>query len=904
MSKRPSSPDETARKSPRISPVPLDPSAGMEPDPFFQAVSDAVQLLQDTDDSAWARALQAPSRALAGFYEVLEAAFEGLLPHSVSADVDYFAVAQDEDVRRLVRGSVDANSLEALRAKLRGMSLPRRSPPDPEKAQKTSVINVGDVPYGQSGVEQAIATIRSWNRPFQGETARVLRETLSSFLDPGRDTYARYSTLVNASGTGKSRIVDELGKQVVVVQMCVRERGTTGFPPHDRDLMFWLTGKVSCNDGRAEGFLYALLTVTAERLKIVEKHCGLADLRSEARVNQLASAFRECMTEGQTFDAANKYRREFYGDVIAVAEKFADTRDYGKTVPSSQPRQLPNISKAAEKLMKVVFGGSTPELQQDFTGPAVIFSFDEAHVLTHTQYHQRTGGKWSVFSELTRVLRALEGYPIFSLFLSTTPGTFEEHELLPRVHRFAWNVPEKRQILPSITEVVFDDLAIRAREGEYTLERVTRDDFMGHLGRPLFGSRYDAGNQYVRQDLLDFAALKLVHSNVWGYQPLADDGLLACLAIRFAFEFRAKGPYEQQIEREQVECHMRICLAATPGFQTMVTVASSEPLLAEAAAIQLGRRVYFEQMARNLDAWGVHRGDRGELAAMLLLMKARDNVVYWGKPRVFSVVDFFGALLPSSAHQKLKDALPSVSREGECKAFSETFKDARMAFNHFIKVQEYEVVNVHYLWALVVRGAAIICPDHQRNVEIVIPFLFHDTTIQATNVSAVLITVKNDHAFGTEVWEHHFACMDPFDFELFSEDEAPLPVIRMAFCLGSRRSGITIVAPSPENDGSPEPPSQYTAYDIWCAGLSPETFPAIEKDDVKLWKDVARPPLGVLEALEMRDDRYMTSEVRQARSDMRRRMMPGAMALGPHFSAFIKLPQEVSEDDFSDKEEV
>ncbi len=46
----------------------------------------------------------------------------------------------------------------------------------------------------------------------------------------------------------------------------------------------------------------------------------LAKLAAD-RQRRLASAFREHMTEGQTQDASNSYRREFYREVTAEAEE-------------------------------------------------------------------------------------------------------------------------------------------------------------------------------------------------------------------------------------------------------------------------------------------------------------------------------------------------------------------------------------------------------------------------------------------------------------------------------------------------------------------------------------------------------------------------------------------------------
>jgi hypothetical protein len=68
----------------------------------------------------------------------------------------------------------------------------------------------------------------SWTQRFVGDAADTLLKRLSDFLNTKRTAYAQYSTILNSSGTGKSRMIDELGKKVVVIPMCFRNDGTTG----------------------------------------------------------------------------------------------------------------------------------------------------------------------------------------------------------------------------------------------------------------------------------------------------------------------------------------------------------------------------------------------------------------------------------------------------------------------------------------------------------------------------------------------------------------------------------------------------------------------------------------------------------------------------------------------------
>ena len=91
-------------------------------------------------------------------------------------------------------------------------------------------------------------------------------------------------------------------------------------------------------------------------------------------------------------------------------------------------------------------------------------------------------------------------------------------------------------------------------------------------------------------------------------------GSLACLSVRFALEFNMDGT-AGDVVRTQVERHMRLCLAVTAGRDTLVTLAGSEPLLAE-AAYELMKETQSNpvvHLANHSDLNCVDRGRRGEL---------------------------------------------------------------------------------------------------------------------------------------------------------------------------------------------------------------------------------------------------------------------------------------------------
>lgn len=67
----------------------------------------------------------------------------------------------------------------------------------------------------------------AWKGEFRGNAAETLLDTISVYLAQG-GVYSYHANILNSSGTGKSRLVDELSKSVITVPMCLRPEGSHG----------------------------------------------------------------------------------------------------------------------------------------------------------------------------------------------------------------------------------------------------------------------------------------------------------------------------------------------------------------------------------------------------------------------------------------------------------------------------------------------------------------------------------------------------------------------------------------------------------------------------------------------------------------------------------------------------
>jgi hypothetical protein len=147
-------------------------------------------------------------------------------------------------------------------------------------------------------------------------------------------------------------------------------------------------------------------------------------------------------------------------------------------------------------------------------------------------------------------------------------------------------------------------------------------------------------------------------------------------------------------------------------------------------------------------------------------------------------VNDFTRALPSAIH-------PEARKKYKRSPFKKTFADAKMYFNHFVKVADYQVINRDYLWRMILRGAAIVCANNQAGVEFIIPFCYSDKELGRANVSGMFWQIKNDARFGGHPHAYLFDAMDPYKLGTYDDQDEDaetggLPIIRVVAALVSK----------------------------------------------------------------------------------------------------------------------
>ena len=136
-----------------------------------------------------------------------------------------------------------------------------------------------------------------------------------------------------------------------------------------------------------------------------------------------------------------------------------------------------------------------------------------------------------------------------------------------------------------------------------------------------------------------------------------------------------------------------------------------------------------------------------------------------------------------------------------------------------------------HLWKFITRGAMIMCSNNQEGVNIVIPICHTHQPLSRDSVTAILVQVKNAEKYQFRIHESLFDAMDPIGLGLFPDTDklkvVPKPVIRIVFALAAVDAGVDIPDTREREDHHHD---NFTAFDVWCAGLADKTFKHIDGD--------------------------------------------------------------------------
>ncbi|KIL64218.1 hypothetical protein M378DRAFT_628828 [Amanita muscaria Koide BX008] len=719
----------------------------------------------------------------------------------------------------------------------------------------------------EPAVAQKKAIENAWTTQYRGEAPAALWTRIKKVMKQGNQ-YARYLAIVQSSGTGKSRMIEELSKKHLVIPVNLLDSyHETGYPPTDKKAYTYLTRATSQEEARVHAVAF-LRAVFKEASKLItEFRESLPE--GMGGHDQIVDLFSKYMSKGMTWDSHGDQRQSFYDNVGSGASTLE--REIQHAFATNNKMDLDDqlesvgIREAFTELIETLFPSPHKDSRQRRMDPEhlVILAFDEARTLTNSCINE----PWSHFSELRRALRALNEQPLCSLFLATT-GNVNVNAVVPssRKNLSLRMQSEKFSVSRPFAEVGFDHFAFKDC---FDLREVTDIKHISHFGRPLWATRYEEGNATIKSEIVQFAAVKLcARKNYRLGDALNHIEKLACLAQRLPIEFHSVTYASKLKELELVERHMRILLRLDAGFESLTTVSASEPLLSEAAYLMMNPDTKFkaaEMLTSCLDGYVIHKGDRGELLVMLLFTLARDRAVGqpdgYGLPdsgqRWCSVLKFMNALFEFERHPPGGASLKA------------SFAKSKIFFNHWVKVHQYTVVDVQYLAQLMRRGAALLCATNQAGIDGIIPYLLTGYTIFPKNVGVILWQGNNDAKFTDEPKRSLFKAMNPYKLGILNKEDN-IPIIRIVFALASEKPCLARVVCEDGVD----------SLDFWVAGISPTVFSPVGDDDASIWTALLQATYGWEDIYKKNPDGSLTDP---AEEGLRRSMNPGTAKDGSHW---------------------
>ncbi|KAH7322262.1 hypothetical protein B0J17DRAFT_710678 [Rhizoctonia solani] len=567
--------------------------------------------------------------------------------------------------------------------------------------------------------------------------------------------YNKSIAIIQSSGMGKSRLVQESASQVFTIPANLREglpQHIKAYPPPDATLRSYFENHEFKSDKLLQAeYAILLKCIFDEAISTVPTVVG------DRKGRELARAWSDYLDHGQSDESVGENRLNFYKKVVQAAEGaiskisdrvWVDTELHRLVSPATE-NLLQEASKTSGQTqihyelkqsvdLKTLFadmGSSAKRLLQTVALEGsndenlCLVYFDEAHDLTKGPRVIEGFRYRSPYHNLGTILSELCDARMFFIFLSTNSHM---HQFAPPPrHYSSARAAQGSYLIPPFTELPFDVFMtemfkeLEQSKKKRSLVNACTTQVMSSMGRPMWFAHHkqwqdrqgvgqpNSGQRF--EHVLKFAANKLTAQESPKHVSQSE---LAALSVRIGITFESTTQAAREAESQQVESHMRVVYAIPEHREYMRTGTPSEPVLAEAAAVYLspifnnsgisiaGPRILSENCKKGLLA----RGERGELY---------------------------------EHHATILEATPVTYKEG--KPLKDAFKEAFVCFSHFALAADSAMLDAKSLRTALFRGAAIQAKDNQVSIDAVIPIHIGPITslITTETTSAINLQFKN-----------------------------------------------------------------------------------------------------------------------------------------------------------------
>ncbi|KAF8218993.1 hypothetical protein L208DRAFT_1523899 [Tricholoma matsutake] len=622
-----------------------------------------------------------------------------------------------------------------------------------------------------------LTALRSaWHDSYLGNNHQLLFANTNA-IPPTEKAYSNQITIVQSSGTGKSRMVHEQVNLVFTIPFNLREKGNNqdlAFPIPDNAVHDYLVTASLSDDQHIlkTNYLKFLGSLFMEVNGELEKCLG--DLsKKQIRTAEDLAKWWSCHLEG--------IRTGLYKAVIDGA---------------TQPIQiLPEIKRRHEELLakhqskpegsedsdntyydvKMVVEFATAESARVTLRKPIhkldhrvgshciklIIYFDKAHALTKVM--PKNDDEKMLYDYLCSCLNQFLTFPMFSIFLSTNSSLAQF--AAPRALAKSAHIRSRKAVTHTpITETPFncsEDLIVKA--GELNIKHISTIPFMAQFGRPLFwtllrGAGMKASELHTQILELACANFTLVasHNINSSYNTFSHAAWMAVLDIQLSLDFE---PHCEKVQIEEaglVKSHMQFAYSIPDHRESLRSRYPSKPLLAKAAAQQLwmwrtqNLFIVVKTLTNILETGLLDHGELGELTGRQLLLDAYHHTVELDKsdphkkiPPNFSagccLITFIKMLYSDECADMVLDSTPD-NVEGI--SFREAFKDALICFTHFGKMADNSGTTSTTAWVAFIHHMAIMCQNSKCSVNCIVPVLLWNSQLCEHAMTGVLIQFK------------------------------------------------------------------------------------------------------------------------------------------------------------------
>ncbi|KAG9080519.1 hypothetical protein FRC06_006480, partial [Ceratobasidium sp. 370] len=320
----------------------------------------------------------------------------------------------------------------------------------------------------------------AFEQPYIGATPKLFLQTLNHERESAgrpinQKPYNWSISVIQSSGMGKSRMVDEAANLIFTIPINIREKlrdEEQTYPLSDSPVREYFEDHEKKSDIQLQAECAILLRVLFdETVNIVNSEGELQGLTGRA----LARAFTKYLKQGGNEEEVGANRRRFFDVVVQEANKRRFRLD------SPGKAQVRALTKKLQGSCRKLVAAISPNHIAN-TNACLVY-FDEAHGLTETTGINNIERTRTLYHNLGKVLSDLVDYPLFFVFLSTN-SHLGRLTLTNTLHPSA-RVFKGWRLIPPFTELPFDVFKAEVLNGkkELTLPVACSTEVAAAFGR-------------------------------------------------------------------------------------------------------------------------------------------------------------------------------------------------------------------------------------------------------------------------------------------------------------------------------------------------------------------------------------------------------------------------------------